>query len=74
MKGPTTVYGSGDVADALGMSAQQLSNCLRTYVDTPPANYVTPSGRQFWNAVGMKRWRAWDDARTKRPGKPEGAQ
>lgn len=54
-----TIYGSADVANALGVARNVVSNHLKRHADTPPAAFETPDGRKFWNDAGIASWRVW---------------
>lgn len=58
-----TIFGTADVAVALGVTRSAVSNYLARYDDTPSAQYKTPDGRLYWSAVGVARWLAWRDSR-----------
>ena len=59
----TTIYGAADVAQLLRVTRAAVTNYRVRHADTPAAQYVTPDGRAYWSADGMRAWQAWHEAR-----------
>jgi hypothetical protein len=53
----TTIYGSADIADALGVTKSAASNWLARRNDWPTPDYQTPDGRLFWS--DLRAWHTW---------------
>jgi hypothetical protein len=61
---PITIFSMSDVAYALRVTKQAMSNYRSRHADTVPSpDFVTPDGRLFWKASGLAAWLRWDRER-----------
>jgi hypothetical protein len=59
-----TIYGTADIATLLGVTRAAIGNYKARHADTPPAQFSTLDGREFWSVAGMRAWLFWQASRT----------
>lgn len=63
MTAPRHVYGTADVAKALGVSRPAVTNWRARGLEIPPPDHVTVDGRAFW--YDLAPWHEWHAARAR---------